>query len=370
LSRHAQIKGKGLWPLLILAALLLPGCGDDVSRPGGQPQETRTLWQGSYVSGDQSDHGTMMLETVDTGGEVTGDLVIRSHVHEYPFDHLYLKGTTSGGVMSLQFDNSKIAYQFDFSLQAAIGAGVVLDGSFIHPTYGMTASFECHSIEIGTLTVESSYDLQTAVIGLAFDGKDIWASTSGSDYIRMDTDGMVLDTVAVFVRPEVHWTSDALTSVGDNLFGHLPVTIIDGSETRNESDIEEFTVEGVIVGSFRIGHRTSGLAWDGDHLWSLPVESDNLYSFDGSGAITENVEIGVPDLVDVEYDGAHFWCVGWFLKKLYKLDRAGEVLRAYDLPESGGVDFPSGIAFDGTYLWYSYGHGFESVSRIYRLSTD
>jgi hypothetical protein len=42
----------------------------------------------------------------------------------------------------------------------------------------------------------------------------------------------------------------------------------------------------------------------------------------------------------------------------------------YDLPESAGSDFASGIAFDGEDFWYSHGPGFVTVSTIVRLSVD
>jgi hypothetical protein len=306
--------GWGMLSPLIVTAALFVGCGDDdVSGPGATPEPARTVWQGSYSSGDQGDRGRFVLDIVNVGGEVTGEIVIRSNVFEYPYDHLYLKGVENDGALDLQLDKSKIAYQFDFSLQGATGPGGTLDGALVHPTYGLNADFECHSIDVGTLTVESSRDLNAAVLGLAFDGDAVWASTAGDDFIRMNTNGAILDTVVVYLRPGVHWTSDALTSDGTNLFGHLPITVAGGGGTTNESDIEEFTKDGTIVRSFRIDQRTSGLAWDGTHLWSLPVGSDTLYSFDGSGTTIESHAIGVPDLVDVAYDGSDFWCIGWFL---------------------------------------------------------
>jgi hypothetical protein len=356
---------------VIAVAALLAGCGDDdVSGPGGTLEPVRTVWLGDYSSEDQGDRGRFVLDVSSVGAEVTGEIVVRSDVFKYPYDHLYLKGEEKDGALSLQLDKDKVPYQFDFSLQGSAGSGGTLDGALVHPTYGLTADFHCRSVEVGSLSVEYSRELDAAVKGLAFDGDAVWASTTGSDYIRMDKSGTVLDTVTVFLRPQVHWTSDALTSDGVSLFGHLPITEVSGGVARNESEIEEFTKSGEIVRSFRIDRQTSGLAWDGTHLWSLPVGSDTLYSFDDSGATVEGTKIGVPDLVDVAYDGADFWCIGWFLKRLYRIDRTGEVLRVYDLPERVGSDFAAAIAFDGTDFWYSHGPGFETVSTIERLSPD
>jgi hypothetical protein len=362
------MKARGrLWLPIILAAMLQPGCSDDPSDVCCLPGPVRILWYGSWTSDDQSDHGTMVLDVVDTGSELTGEIVIRSGVDDDLLRHMYMTGVSNGGVLQLRLDTDKVPYQYEFNLEGSIGSGPVLEGTFTHSVYDLAASFQCRGVEVGGTTVESSMNLHTNARGLAFDGSRIWLSTTSSDFIRMDTAGSILDTIAVFIRPDVHWTSDALTSDGTHLWGHLPMTIV-SDVSRNVSDIQEFTTDGVIVRDFRLGHRTSGLAVAGEGWWSLPLESDTLYRFDDTGTILESVEIELPDLVDIDYDGEHFWCIGWFLKRLYKVDGAGTVVRAYDLPAKNEINFPAAIVSDGTHLWYGYDNILTMRSSIYRLS--
>jgi len=366
---RAWARGGWRWVILAGAVLLAGGCGhDDPARPDDESTPVRAFWHGTYASDDGSDHGTLALDVLAGGGQATAELVVRSSVHDDPNDHVYLEGTAAPGALDLQLDRNRIPYAFEFDLQGTEGADGSLTGSFSHPTFELTATFACRGVEVDTLTVESFYDLHATVLGLACDSSAVWASTMGWDYLVVDNLGAVLDTVVVYIWPETHWTSDALTFDGSNLFGHLPITVNDGDVVSDESDIVEFTREGEIVRQFRTGRRTSGLAWDGTHLWSLPIKSDMLFCLDDSGAPIDSLTCAVPDLADIAYRGDCFWAVGAWLQRLYQIDRTGEILRVYDLPRGDIVQAPMGIACDDSTLWYCCDSW--PLSRIYRLSVD
>jgi hypothetical protein len=362
-------KSMGRWFWIILIVVVVPGCGDDATPPPLAPAESfREIWQGSWLSQDQSDRGTLILDVVRTGAHVTGDIVFRSYVSG-DYRQLYLKGLSGGDDLRLHLDTGKIPYQFEFTLQGAYGSSGDLTATFFYSVEDLRADVDGHVLEMGTLAVQDSFYLNTTVLGLAFDGERVWISTASDDFVRMSPDGTLLDQIVVWFRGQYHYQSDALTSDGIRLWGHLPVQIVTPYGTSYESDIEEFTKDGVITRDFRLSHRTSGLASDGDDLWSLPLESDGFYRFDKDGTILEKVAVQLPDLVDIEYDGTHFWSIGWFTKKLYEIDRTGEVVRAYDLPEAGSVNYPSAIVFDGTYFWYSFST-LDLESGLYRLSVS
>jgi hypothetical protein len=306
---------------------------------------------------------------VTTGTGVTGEIVMRSHVHDDPYHHLYLKGTISGNDLRLGLDKDRIPYPFDFTLLGIIKPNPGLSGTISFPLLGLTADIECSTLDVGDLMVAGSFNLDTTALGLAFDGDRLWVSTATDDYMRMNLSGSVLDTVVVLYLNQYHWTSDALTSDGEHLWGHLPVTVQDQGGRRNESDIHRFTKDGVITRTFRLGHRTSGLASDGAYLWSVPLASDAFYRFDSTGTIVDTVDVQLPDLVDLDYDGTHFWAIGWFTQQLYQINRTGQTVRVYDLPDKDNLNFPLGIVFDGTHFWYSFSTS-DRESRIYKLSIE
>jgi hypothetical protein len=356
-------------PLLpaLVAALMLAQLACEDKSAGPDPVETFQLaFLGAYADEEHGDRGVIMLDIESDGSGLAGEAVIRSRVDEDPYIHVYLKGSTDGEDIELALDTDKVPYQYELTILATRGPGDDLEGSFSYPSGGLEAEFEASALEQADAAVEAYVDLDVSTGGLAFDGEDIWVSTVTRDHIIMSLGGAFIDTVVV-LREGAHWTSDALTSDGTHLWGHLPVTVSDGGVIRNESEIEKFTKEGVIVDSFRIPHRTTGLASDGEYLWSLKAESDSLFRLDGEGTILEAIEVPLPDLVDIDYDGAYFWGIGWFMKRLYKMDGAGDVLRVYHLPCEDGNVFPSGIVFDGEHFWY----GLNTVyldSRIYKVT--
>jgi len=356
-----------LLPMLVVASMLAQlGCEEKSSRP--VPVEPyKAVLLGTYADDGQGDWGVIMLDIDSEDETLTGEAVIRSRAHDDPFLHVYLKGSMDGEDMELDLDTDKVPYQYELTILATKGPGDDLAGAISYPAGGLEAEFEASVLEQADAQVQDFVDLDISSKGLAFDGEDIWVSTITSDYVIMNLEGVFEDTVVVLLWEEAHWTSDALTSDGTHLWGHLPVTVGGGGVALNQSEIKEFTKEGMVVDSFRIPHRTTGLASDGEFLWSLKAESDSLFRFDGEGAIQEGIELPLPDLVDIDYDGAHFWGIGWFMKRLYKIDGAGEVLRVYHLPCEGGNVFPSGIVFDGEHFWY----GVNTVyldSRVYKVA--
>jgi hypothetical protein len=354
--------------LVALAIFAVIGCDDKSSGPD-RTEPGLTIWLGSNSDTGGVDSGAIMLDLIRNGRKVSAEAVIRSRVLEYPFDHIYFTGTADGDYIQLHLDTDRMPYDYEFDIQLTVGSGGTLEGSFYHSAYGMTADLECAELESADATADTFIDVRAVTLGLAFDGEHIWISTSGRDYFIMDSTAAIVDTIAVLFETDMHWTSDALTSDGTLLWGGFPVTVTDPDGSRNESDIIEFTKDGSISRRFRIGHRTSGLAWSGEDLWSISIESDLLYRLGLDGSVLQTVTVDVPDLVDIAFDGEYFWAIGWFFKRLYKISGAGDVLTVYHLPGEHTFVYPAGLAFDGSHFWYNFDTSYLD-SRIYRLSVE
>lgn len=354
--------------LLLVAFAVLPGCETGI--PNHPPVDYElTSWLGTYSSSGGDDSGVIMLDIARNDRTLTAEAIFRSRESEYPYDHIYLKGRVRGDDIELSLDTERIPYVFEFDLDLVMGSGGSLSGSFYHSAYDMTGDIDCTVLETADAAVDTFVDIKAAGIGLAYDGEHVWMSASGRDHILIDSTFALVDTVAVLFEYETHWVSDALTSDGTLLFGGYPVTVTVPGGTRLESDIIVFEKNGDISKRFRIGHRTGGLAWSGEDLWSLPTGSDYLHRLDLDGSSLESVSVDVPDLVDIEFDGTHFWAIGWFMKRMYKISSSGEVLTVYHLPGEYGFIYPAGLVFDGTHFWYSFNTSYFET-RIYKLRAE
>ena len=363
--------GSGLATALAVILVIfavLPGCDDVATGPPPFDPEL-SVWLGSYSSTGDDDSGAFMIDIYRIGREARAELVIRSHENDTPYNHLYMKGRASGDRVELRLDTDWIDYGFTFDVELTIGSGGTMTGTFYFSTYDMTGDIACVELEQAEAAVDTSIDVNAVALGTAFDGDHVWISTSGRDHFLMDSTTAVVDTVAVFLVGEFRWTSDALTSGGSLMYGGYAVTVAGPEGSRNESDIVEFERDGDVIRRFRTGHRTSGLAWSGTDLWSLPIESDSLYRVDLDGAVLEAVPAGVPDLVDIEFDGEYFWAIGWFMRRMYKIDSFGETVAVYHIPGEQGYVFPTALTFDGSHFWYSFNTSYLD-SRMYRLSVE
>jgi hypothetical protein len=362
---RSRWKLDGIATSALVCGVLVSGCGDESpTGTGGTPEPVREFWQGTYAAGDQSDRGSTVLDIVRTGSDVVGELAFRSRVAADPYDHLFVKGTATASGFQLGPNMDLVDYPFGFSLNAT-AADSQAAGTFTYAPTGLAADLVLRELPLGSLTVQWSLSKAEGILGLAFDGTDLWAGTL-TDFLRMDADGADVGRVTVYYRPGARWTSDALTADGTWLWGQYPETVVDQTGSHNRSVIVKFAEDGTVDDTYEIPVRAAGLAEEGGDLWVLPIESDGFHRFDASANDLEDVEVAIPDMVDLDVDGSRFWAIGWFLNVLYEIDRSGTVIRAYTLPRQTGIEFPAGIVTDGSSFWYAAG-GFELVTTIYRM---
>lgn len=349
-----------------LAALALCSCSDDPVTPGPSPDPVPVplQWIADFTSAGA--HGTLLADVVVRSGAVEGEVVFRE-LETGRQEHLFVRGTHDGSRLHLELDRDRVPYVFDFTLDADVDGAGALSGTMAFSPSALAADLAGRLLERGSVALTASVIRPSTVVALAFDGRHVWLSTPGHDYLLLNPDATDAGAVTVFYGSQAHWTSSALTFDGTNLWGFLPVTVIGPGGPHNESKLLEFTATGNIVNEVSLGHRTAGLAYDGTDFRSLDPDSRWIYRFDRSGAVLDSVDVEVPDAVYLEFDGAGFWTLGWFVQKLYRLDGAGRIREVYDPPDPGGFFGPAGLALDGSALWYGRTDPFDGVSWIARL---
>ena len=107
---------------------------------------------------------------------------------------------------------------------------------------------------------------------------------------------------------------------------------------------------GEILQSFPSPGRTpTGLAWDGNSLWSADLATKTIYQIDPN---TGEVKYAVPApnnamISALEWDGSHLWCSDFLNNCLYKLDVSdGSIVRTISL----NSEAPQGMTFHGGHL--------------------
>ncbi len=168
-------------------------------------------------------------------------------------------------------------------------------------------------------------------------------------------DGAVVGSVDVEHDPGGTWTSTALMFDGTEMWGTYPITVTGPGGSQNIADVLGFDASGRTGDSLRVGHRPVGLAHDGTSGWSLRNDPVALIRFDAAGAVQDSIHLQIPDAVFLDFDGSHFWTLGWHLRRLYEVDVDGTVLAMRDLPSHDPAGLPSGLAVEGTHVWYSEG---------------
>jgi hypothetical protein len=344
--------------LLALLGFLVAGC--DKSPVGVAPTPTqKKAWIGSYsgVSGP----GDMVLDLAQTGSAFTGGIVFGS-----PDRYLRVSGAADSDSVFLTLDPKYSSNPSDFSLRAQVLTDGSLSGTMSLASSGFNADLTCRALARRTIDTDRIHNIPFAVFGMVYDGGRLWLSTL-SNYVRMNPDGTFADTIVIYHDPlPAHWTSDVVMYDGALLWGVYGITIIGPGGTTNVADLLAFTAGGRTPDSLRIEHRPLGLAHDGAHSWSLRDDPPALLQFDGAGAVTDSLHLGIPDAYRLVFDGVRFWTLGWNLERLYEVNLDGQVLAICDLPGSDFGGLPAGLAVEGSYVWFA--EAGIGASRLHRMT--
>jgi hypothetical protein len=197
-------------------------------------------------------------------------------------------------------------------------------------------------------SIVASYTIPGKASGLAWDGTYIYFGIYGSNgdqvYKFNTTSGQAtLQCTGPF--------NDAfgLTYKSPDL-----VTISQPSSSSNPASILEFTLAGSQVSTLTLpDHYMSGVAWDNGTWWVCTYYPDpgTVYHLNSSGGIISQFTPPNNQPWDICLQGSDLWIADYYGNTLYKVDASGNLL---DSHASQGIK-PSGIVYDGTYLWYCDG---------------
>ena len=355
-----------------LAIILFSGCNDDDAKPDLEP--FRGTWTGATEAEalggtvqapahDGHEQGAAVLEMEVFEGRIRGTLIVQTTPGISPWVAA-VSGNVSEDGLHLEDDYEQPIVAMDLTLNGDGHLGGTIE---LPQTPDQSGTIALDRIPKGSVlaTPIATY-LQTDVSALAWDGQRLWVSTLGDDYILMSPNGQPEDTVAVFYVNDIHWNSNALAFGNGRLWGFIPFTLSPGFSGIR---ILPFTRDGILFGGAFVLHmQTSGLAHDGDHLWSLNRAAGRIYQISETGDVTDSLAVEHLDTYHLEYARGHFWCLGWYLPKLYELDTEGRVLRVYDLPHDVANPAPEGLAYDGNAFYYARGQG--GGSTIFRLTIE
>ncbi len=200
----------------------------------------------------------------------------------------------------------------------------------------------------GTWSIVASYTIPGKASGLAWDGTSVFFGIyglNGDKVYKFDplTGNSTLQCGGPF--------EDAygLTFKSPNL-----VTINQPSSSSQPSQALEFNLSGEQVSSLTLpDHYMSGVAWDNGTYWVCTYYPDPgmIYHIDGQGAILSQFIPPNNQPWDICLQGSDLWIADYYGNMLYKVTSTGTLLESHPTQ----IDRPSGIVFDGTYLWYCDG---------------
>lgn len=210
-------------------------------------------------------------------------------------------------------------------------------------------------------TIAQSWDIPGKASGLAYDGTYLYFGIYGSDgdhiYKFDPSNG---SSVLLFTNPTIG-DCFGMSFDGSNLW-----ITNQASSSSMPAMATEFDLSGNLISSFDLpDHYMSGIAFDAGEFWVGTYYPDpgTIYNLDNTGEIISQFTPPADQIWDICVQDDYLWMVDYNSSLLYKTDRTGTLLESH---ASENIK-PSGIVFDGTYLWYVDGD-LSSDSKIYKVN--
>ncbi|MCD4730908.1 MAG: choice-of-anchor D domain-containing protein [Bacteroidales bacterium] len=195
--------------------------------------------------------------------------------------------------------------------------------------------------------------------GLAWDGTYFYYGIYGSDgdkVYRFDpSDG---SSVLLFSSPDLGDTF-GMTYDGSHLWITDHVT-----SSSVPAYAMQFDFSGNLLTQFDLpDHYMSGIAYDNDDFWVATYYPDpgTIYKVDNTGAILAQFQSPGEQPWDLCLENDNLWVVDYYADMIYRTDLSGNILESHP---SENIQ-PSGIEYDGQYLWYI--DGGSGTSKIYKI---
>lgn len=207
-------------------------------------------------------------------------------------------------------------------------------------------------------TIVATYEVPGKASGLAWDGTHIYYGiygASGSNVYQFDP--VSGSSQLHFTNPQIG-DSYGMTFDGQNLW------VIDRANTGNSYALQ-LSLDGNILGQFSLPQQyMSGIAADASDFWVSSYYPDPgwIYKVDQSGNILDQFAPPMNQTWDIAIDDGSMWIVDYNGNMVFKTDLQGNIIEEH----SSITERPSGIVFDGTYLWYVAGP-LSGISTLYKV---
>lgn len=178
---------------------------------------------------------------------------------------------------------------------------------------------------------------------IAFDGLNLWmASSDNLIYKISPMDGSILKVITLSTD-----YANGLTFDGANLW----VT-----DMTNQLLIQLDTSDGNVLQQFTLNNDgAAGLAWGNSNIWN-----NNNKQGSSVGDTTFNISSSSGAIIDyflpfgqqpsgLAFDGTYLWSSDNYSDEIYKIDLASYTI--IDTIDAPGGGYPNGLTFDGQYLW-------------------
>ena len=184
--------------------------------------------------------------------------------------------------------------------------------------------------------------IESAPVGLTWDGSHIWHSDAYDDKIyRLTPSGIVEFS---FDSP----CSDPYDLAWDGAY----LWVIDAWSSDNKGNLlyKVDPATGSVVSSLQLpADYSTGLTWDGRYLWVADSTNSRLAKVDpDTGQILQTINSPGPNPFGLAWDGQYLWVADAITNNIYQIDTNGSLIKEMEAP---GTE-PRGLAWDGENLLY------------------
>ncbi len=197
-------------------------------------------------------------------------------------------------------------------------------------------------------SIVASYTIPGKASGLAWDGTYIYFGIYGSNGEKIYKFNPANGTNTLQCSG-TFGDAYGLTYKSPNL-----VTIDQPSSSAVPANALEFSMAGATLSTLALpNHYMSGIAWDNGDWWVCTYYPDpgTVYKLNSSGTILSQFTPPANQPWDICKQGNDLWIADYYANMLYKVTASGTLIESH---ASNNLK-PSGVVFDGTYLWYCDG---------------
>jgi sugar lactone lactonase YvrE len=237
---------------------------------------------------------------------------------------------------------------------------VVIAICLLFSSFAESLSAQDNSTAPGTWSIVASYSIPGKASGLAFDGTYIYFGIyglNGNNVYRFNPS----DGTSTLQCSGPFDDAFGMTYKGPNL-----VTIKQPSNSTQPALALEFSMSGSQVSTITLpDHYMSGIAYDNGSYWVCTYYPDQgkVYHINSSGTVLSQFTPPANQPWDICMQGLDLWIADYNANMLYKVTETGTLIESH----ASQILKPSGVVYDGTYLWYCAGE-LSSGSTLYKVN--